>query len=44
VVSLTQLLSGAMNEAALWLAESGDAADLDDVLAALFRMLAALRA
>ena len=43
VAPLTRLLSGAMNEAALWLAETGDPADLDDVLAALFRMLDALR-
>jgi AcrR family transcriptional regulator len=44
VAPLTRLLSGAMNEAALWLAETGDPADLDDVLAALLRMLDALRA
>jgi AcrR family transcriptional regulator len=44
VAPLTRLLSGAMNEAALWLAETGDPADLDDVLAALFRMLDAMRA
>ncbi len=43
VVPLTRLLSGAMNEAALWLAETGDPADLDAVLNALFRMLEALR-
>jgi AcrR family transcriptional regulator len=43
VPPLARLLSGAMNEAALWLAETGDAGDLDDVLAALFRMLGALR-
>src|ERR1700754_4466256 len=39
VSPLARLLSGAMNEAALWLAETGNPADLDDVLAALFRML-----
>ncbi|GAA0925335.1 TetR/AcrR family transcriptional regulator [Pseudonocardia zijingensis] len=44
VAPLARLLSGAMNEAALWLAESGDPADLDAVLTALFRMLAAMRA
>ncbi|MHA6623998.1 TetR/AcrR family transcriptional regulator [Pseudonocardia sichuanensis] len=43
VAPLARLLSGAMNEAALWLAETGDPADLDDVLAALFRMLGSLR-
>ena len=43
VPPLARLLSGAMNEAALWLAETGDPADLDDVLAALFRMLGSLR-
>ncbi len=43
VAPLARLLSGAMNEAALWLAETGDPADLDAVLAALFRMLEALR-
>lgn len=40
---LTRLLSGAMNEAALWLAESGDPADLDDTWRALSRMLDAFR-
>jgi AcrR family transcriptional regulator len=44
VAPLTRLLSGAMNEAALWLAETGGPGDLDDVLAALSRMLRALRA
>ena len=43
VAPLTRLLSGAMNEAALWLAETGDPHDLQDVLAALSRLLAALR-
>jgi AcrR family transcriptional regulator len=44
VQPLVRLLSGAMNEAALWLAETGDPRDLDAVLAALLRMLEALRA
>ncbi len=44
VAPLTRLLSGAMNEAALWLAETGDPADLADVVAALTRMLESLRA
>ena len=43
VAPLARLLSGAMNEAALWLAETGDPTDLDAVLAALFRMMEALR-
>jgi AcrR family transcriptional regulator len=43
VSPLTHLLSGAMNEAALWLAETGAPADLEAVLTALFRMLEALR-
>jgi AcrR family transcriptional regulator len=43
VPPLTRLLSGAMNEAALWLAETGTQADLDAVLTALSRMLEALR-
>ena len=43
VAALTRVLSGAMNEAALWLAESGDPADLDDAWSALSRMLDALR-
>nr|WP_026874406.1 TetR/AcrR family transcriptional regulator [Jiangella gansuensis] len=40
---LTHLLSGAMNEAALWLAGSDDPRDLDDTVAALSRLLDALR-
>lgn len=44
VAPLAHLLSGAMNEAALWLAASEQAADLADTRAALARMLAALRA
>jgi AcrR family transcriptional regulator len=44
VTPLARLLSGAMNEAALWLAEAGELADLDAVLAALFRMLESMRA
>jgi AcrR family transcriptional regulator len=44
VQPLVRLLSGAMNEAALWLAETDDPRDLDAVLAALLRMLEALRA
>ncbi|TDC60037.1 TetR/AcrR family transcriptional regulator [Actinomadura sp. GC306] len=45
VAPLTHLLSGAMNEAALWLAASGDPeANLPDTRAALTRMLDALRA
>ncbi|MFC7546219.1 TetR/AcrR family transcriptional regulator [Plantactinospora sp. GCM10030261] len=43
VAPLTRLLSGAMNEAALWLAESTDPADLTATRAALDRMLEALR-
>ncbi|MEU7832648.1 TetR/AcrR family transcriptional regulator [Nonomuraea sp. NPDC049129] len=43
VAPLTHLLSGAMNEAALWLAGSGDPGDLDDVWAALSRILQGLR-
>jgi hypothetical protein len=43
VAPLTRLLSGAMNEAALWLAETGDPADLADVVTALTRMLESLR-
>ena len=43
VQPLVRLLSGAMNEAALWLAETGDPGDLEAVLAALHRMLEALR-
>lgn len=44
VAPLTHLLSGAMNEAALWLAASEDSADLEDTRRALARMLEALRA
>jgi AcrR family transcriptional regulator len=44
VAPLTRLLSGAMNEAALWLATSTDATDLPDTWTALSRMLQALRA
>ena len=40
---LTRLLSGAMNEAALWLAQSPDAV-LDDTMAALIALLDGLRA
>ncbi|MFF5263527.1 TetR/AcrR family transcriptional regulator [Actinomadura viridis] len=43
VAPLTHLLSGAMNEAALWLASSGDPASLPDTQAALARLLEALR-
>ncbi|MFJ9557512.1 TetR/AcrR family transcriptional regulator [Nocardiopsis sp. NPDC101807] len=43
VPPLAHLLSGAMNEAALWLAESGDPGDLDDVWTALSGMLESLR-
>ncbi|GHH44760.1 TetR/AcrR family transcriptional regulator [Streptomyces candidus] len=44
VAPLAHLLSGAMNEAALWLATSTDPADLEHTTAALDRMLDALRA
>ncbi|MEV6400768.1 TetR/AcrR family transcriptional regulator [Streptomyces sp. NPDC051907] len=44
VAPLTHLLSGAMNEAALWLAGSESPNDLADARAALSRMLEALRA
>ncbi|MDA3643998.1 TetR/AcrR family transcriptional regulator [Saccharopolyspora indica] len=44
VAPLAHLLSGAMNEAALWLAVSGHPGDLDDTWAALARMLESLRA
>lgn len=44
VAPLAHLLSGAMNEAALWLAESGDPDGLEDVWAALSTMLESLRA
>lgn len=40
---LTHLLSGAMNEAALWLAGSGEPGDLDDTIATLNRLLDGLR-
>ncbi len=43
VAPLTHLLSGAMNEAALWLATSTDPEDLTHTWAALSRMLEALR-
>ncbi|WP_327588427.1 TetR/AcrR family transcriptional regulator [Nonomuraea sp. NBC_00507] len=43
VAPLTHLLSGAMNEAALWLAESDDPADLPATQAALAQLLDALR-
>ncbi|GAB3979509.1 hypothetical protein GCM10027615_56070 [Plantactinospora veratri] len=42
--TLTRLLSGAMNEAALWLATSERPEDVTDTVAALTRMLTALRA
>ena len=45
VEPLTRLLSGAMNEAALWLARSADPArDLADTWTALSRLLSSLRA
>ncbi|GAA3131110.1 TetR/AcrR family transcriptional regulator [Streptosporangium carneum] len=43
VAPLVRLLSGAMNEAALWLATSADPGDLADTKAALTRMLESLR-
>lgn len=43
VAPLTRLLSGAMNEAALWLAQSAGPADLPDTLAALSTLLEGLR-
>jgi AcrR family transcriptional regulator len=43
VEPLARLLSGAMNEAALWLATSDDPDDLDRTWAALSRLLASLR-
>ncbi|MGW4968076.1 TetR/AcrR family transcriptional regulator [Nonomuraea sp. NPDC004186] len=43
VAPLTHLLSGAMNEAALWLAGSDDPADLPATQSALARLLEALR-
>ncbi|GAD81555.1 TetR/AcrR family transcriptional regulator [Nocardia asteroides NBRC 15531] len=44
VAPLTQLLSGAMNEAALWLATTTDPDALPATIAALDRLLAGLRA
>jgi AcrR family transcriptional regulator len=45
VAPLVALLSGAMNEAALWLAESDDIdRDLEDAMVALTQMLESLRA
>jgi AcrR family transcriptional regulator len=43
VAPLTHLLSGAMNEAALWLATSADPADLDTTWDALSSLLEGLR-
>lgn len=43
VEPITRLLSGSMNEAAVWLAESPDAASLDVTMAALTRLLEGLR-
>ncbi|MEU7984676.1 helix-turn-helix domain-containing protein [Streptosporangium canum] len=43
VAPLARLLSGAMNEAALWLARSADPAGLADTTAALSRLMASLR-
>jgi AcrR family transcriptional regulator len=43
VAPLARLLSGAMNEAALWLADSDDPRDLEEVWTALSRMLESLR-
>ncbi|WP_327148250.1 TetR/AcrR family transcriptional regulator [Nocardia sp. NBC_01329] len=43
VVPLTHLLSGAMNEAALWLASTSDPGALPDTLASLRRILEAVR-
>ena len=43
VAPLTRLLSGAMNEVALWLAGSDRPEDRDDAVAALARLLEALR-
>lgn len=40
---LTRLLSGAMNETALWLAQSTDPSDLADASAALIRLLEGIR-
>ncbi|MCG5218013.1 TetR/AcrR family transcriptional regulator [Streptosporangium sp. KLBMP 9127] len=44
VAPLTRLLSGAMNEAALWLASTADPGDLADTQAVLSRLLESLRA
>jgi AcrR family transcriptional regulator len=44
VEPLTRLLSGAMNEAALWIARSDDRTALDQATAALDRLLAGIRA
>ncbi|MEU8132973.1 TetR/AcrR family transcriptional regulator [Streptodolium elevatio] len=43
IAPLAHLLSGAMNEAALWLAASGTAEDLNDTWTALSRLLDSLR-
>ena len=43
VAPLTRLLSGAMNETALWLAQSADPADRVDASAALTRLLEGIR-
>ncbi|UUN25276.1 TetR/AcrR family transcriptional regulator [Streptomyces sp. FIT100] len=43
VEPLTQILSGAMNEAALWVARSGSPEALDSAVEALDRLLAGLR-
>jgi hypothetical protein len=43
VAPLVHLLSGAMNEAALWLASSSDPEDLSHTRAALGQLLQALR-
>jgi AcrR family transcriptional regulator len=44
VAPLARLLSGAMNEAALWLAATGNPQDLEDTWAALSALLESLRA
>ncbi|MFD5180887.1 TetR/AcrR family transcriptional regulator [Nocardia sp. NPDC058379] len=43
IAPLTQLLSGAMNEAALWLATTADPGALPDTITALVKLLAGLR-